>query len=215
MKHSISSEDLSLIRREFGPSSDEVVSYMEMLKGPGVERGVIGPNESSKLLERHIISSFLLADLMPFKAHLVDVGSGAGLPGIPLAIARKDLEVTLIEPMARRIEWLNYVSESLMLDNVSLVRSKVQELNAFPSKSIVWTSRALAPLTKLLTWMGPIMRKDDILLAVKGIRLQREMRELSPELRFSVSSIRLSHPLLSEPVRVAACQLERASSESL
>ncbi len=143
--------------------------YAEMLVGPGVARGVIGPREAARLWDRHLLNSALLGELIPDGARVLDVGSGAGLPGIPLAIARPDLRIVLLEAMARRVVWLEEVVTELGLE-VPVHRGRAEELGVrreIGGNDVV-TARAVAPLGRLAGWCLPLVAAGGRLLAVKG-----------------------------------------------
>lgn len=143
--------------------------YVALLAGPGVTRGLIGPRETSRLWERHVLNSAVLAELAPEGARVLDVGSGAGLPGIPLALARPDLAVTLLESMARRVAWLEEVIADLGLP-VRVHRGRVEDAvvrSALGEWDVV-TARAVAPLGRLASWCLPLVCPGGRLLAIKG-----------------------------------------------
>lgn len=149
--------------------------YAEHLATSGVERGLVGPREASRVWERHVLNCAVVAELVPDGARVVDVGSGAGLPGIPLALSRPDLRIVLIEPLARRVEWLAEVLEDLGLD-VAVERGRAEEAGVrhrWEGADVV-TARAVAPLAKLTAWALPLLRPGGRLLAVKGASARAE-----------------------------------------
>ena len=156
--------------------------YAGILATAGVTRGLIGPREVPRLWDRHLLNCGLLAPLVPSGATLVDVGSGAGLPGVVLAIARSDLAVTLLEPMARRVEFLEEVRAELGLDNVTVVRERAEQWGDHPRFAVV-TARALAPLPRLLAWGLPLLAPDGVLLAMKGASAADEIEASAADLR--------------------------------
>lgn len=160
----------------FGDELRRAEQFAAMLERHGVERGLIGPREVERIWERHILNSAVVGEQIPRGASVIDVGSGAGLPGIPLAIARPDLAVTLIEPMARRIDWLTEVAEELDLD-VRIVRGRAEEkaVRAEVGTADVVTSRAVAPLARLAGWCLPLLREGGMMLAVKGASARDEI----------------------------------------
>lgn len=167
--------------------------YAELLAGPGTERGLIGPRERSRLWDRHILNSAVLGERVPDGSTVCDIGSGAGLPGIPLAIARPDLDVTLVEPLLRRATFLSEVVDELGLTNVVVLRARAEELHGSASLSPgfdVVTSRAVAPLGRLLAWSMPLVSPTGRLLALKGSSIGEEVTAAAPTL----SSMRLSPP---------------------
>jgi 16S rRNA (guanine527-N7)-methyltransferase len=153
----------------FGERLPLAERFVALLTEHGVARGLIGPREVDRLWDRHVLNSAAIAELIPDEATVVDVGSGAGLPGVPLAIARPDLRLTLLEPMARRIAWLTEVVDDLGLD-VQVVRGRAEEpdVRRRLGGSDVVTARAVAPLAKLAGWCLPLVRPGGWLLALKG-----------------------------------------------
>jgi 16S rRNA (guanine527-N7)-methyltransferase len=142
-------------------------AYAERLAGDGVVRGLIGPREAPRLWERHLLNCALLAPALPGQARVVDIGSGAGLPGLVLAIARPDITITLVEPLLRRTTFLDEVVADLGLTNVTVVRGRADALHGQETYDVV-TSRAVAPLDRLLTWSMPLVAPHGALLAMKG-----------------------------------------------
>ena len=149
----------------FGAALSVAERYVGLLAGPGVERGLIGPREPARLWTRHVLNSAALAGFVPAGAEVLDVGSGAGLPGIPLALARTDLSVTLLEPMARRVAFLDEVVHELDL-NVVVRRDRAESVR--PASVDVVVARAVAPLEKLASLTLPLLRPGGLLLALKG-----------------------------------------------
>lgn len=164
----------------FGDAAGVAVRYVELLATTGVEWGLIGPRETDRLWERHVFNSAAVADLIPDRAHVVDVGSGAGLPGIPLALRRPDLRVTLLEPLLRRATFLTQAVEALGLaDRVEVVRVRAEDHRTSYDTVL---SRALAPLPRLLGWCLPLMTRGGAVLALKGRSAQQEVDEVSRDL---------------------------------
>src|SRR4051812_22656987 len=137
--------------------------YVELLATEGVVRGLIGPREAPRLWDRHLVNCALLAPLLPSQATVCDIGSGAGLPGLVLAIARPDLEVTLVEPLLRRTTFLDEVVAALGLAQVTVVRGRAEALHGVAQFDVV-TSRAVAPLDRLLGWSMPLVAANGALL---------------------------------------------------
>jgi 16S rRNA (guanine527-N7)-methyltransferase len=156
--------------------------YVELLATDGVERGLIGPREAPRLWDRHILNCLAVASAIPAGASVADLGSGAGLPGVVLAIGRPDLAVTLVEPLQRRITFLDEVVEELGLAQVRTVRARAEELRAGERFDVV-TARALAPLSRLLGWAMPLVAPDGALLAMKGSSASEEIDAASTVLR--------------------------------
>jgi len=160
----------------FGERLGSVQRYVELLAGTGVERGVVGPRETARLWERHVLNSAVIGELMAPGCRVLDVGSGAGLPGIALALARPDLTIALLEPMARRVAWLEEVVAELGLP-VAVHRGRA-ELPAGRALGPDWdvvTARAVAPLGRLAGWCLPLVRAGGRLLAVKGDNAAEEV----------------------------------------
>ncbi|AUH67508.1 MULTISPECIES: 16S rRNA (guanine(527)-N(7))-methyltransferase RsmG [Gordonia] len=154
----------------FGERLPLAEKYAQILSEEGVVRGLIGPRELPQLWTRHLLNCAVVSEEIPDGASVIDIGSGAGLPGIPLAIARPDLAVTLIEPLLRRTTFLEEVVSGLPLDNVTVVRGRAEEkavLKAVEPADVV-TSRAVAPLERLAKWSAPLIRGGGRLVALKG-----------------------------------------------
>lgn len=149
-------------------------SYATLLATAGVERGLIGPREAPRLWDRHLLNSAVLADLLPHASTVVDIGSGAGLPGIVLAIRRPDLHLTLVEPLLRRTTFLSEVVAALSLSNVEVVRGRADALHGRRRFDVV-TSRAVAPLDRLLEWSMPLVDAHGALVAMKGSSVGEEV----------------------------------------
>jgi len=162
----------------FGSRLDRAQRYAEILAGAGVERGLLGPREVDRLWDRHILNSAAIAELLETGERVADIGSGAGLPGIPLALARPDLRVTLIEPLLRRSEFLREVVDGLGLD-MTIVRGRAEDLSVRQQvgEMDAVVSRAVASLDKLTEWSMPLLRLDGRMAAIKGERAEQEIRE--------------------------------------
>jgi len=162
----------------FGSRLDRAQRYAEILAGAGVERGLLGPREVDRLWDRHILNSAAIAELLETGERVADIGSGAGLPGIPLALARPDLRVTLIEPLLRRSEFLREVVDDLGLD-MTIVRGRAEDLSVRQQvgEMDAVVSRAVASLDKLTEWSMPLLRLDGRMAAIKGERAEQEIRE--------------------------------------
>ncbi|ASW92719.1 16S rRNA (guanine(527)-N(7))-methyltransferase RsmG [Mycobacterium marseillense] len=152
--------------------------YARLLAGAGVERGLLGPREVGRIWERHILNSAAVAELLGADDRIIDIGSGAGLPGIPLAIARPELEVVLLEPLLRRSEFLTEVVNELGLA-VEVVRGRAEEpaLRGRFGKRDAAVSRAVAALDKLTKWSMPLLRPGGRMLAIKGERASEEVEQ--------------------------------------
>ena len=159
----------------FGDRLELAIRYANWLAGAGVERGLLGPRETDRLWERHLLNCAAVAALIPPGSQVVDIGSGAGLPGIALAIARPDLRITLAEPMLRRATFLEAVIADLGLSAVEVRRARAQELAKPRLRADVVTARAVAPIDRLAAISAPLLRSKGQLLAVKGAGLAAEV----------------------------------------
>ncbi|MFT4085042.1 MAG: 16S rRNA (guanine(527)-N(7))-methyltransferase RsmG [Nocardioides sp.] len=157
-------------------------AYAAWLAGPGVVRGLIGPREAPRLWERHLLNCGVVSRLVPDGVTVADIGSGAGLPGLVLAIARPDLSVTLVEPLLRRTTFLEEVVDDLALGNVEVVRGRAEALHGERGFDVV-TSRAVAPLGRLLGWSMPLVVPTGRLIAMKGRSAAAEVIDAAGELR--------------------------------
>ena len=156
--------------------------YAELLATEGVVRGLIGPREAPRLWERHLLNCAVLAELVPPAASVADVGSGAGLPGVVLAVARPDLRVTLVEPLLRRTRFLDEAVEALGLEEqVEVVRGRAEELAGTRTFDVV-TARAVAPLDRLARWCLPLVDPGGELVAMKGASARAEVEAAMPAL---------------------------------
>ena len=155
--------------------------YAALLAGPGVVRGLLGPREAPRLWDRHILNCAVAVDLVPEGASVADVGTGAGLPGIVWAIVRPDVQVTLVEPLLRRISFLEETVTELDLPNVTVCRGRAEELAGRMQVDVV-TARAVAPLDKLARWTLPLLKSGGVLLALKGQSVADELASAESEL---------------------------------
>jgi 16S rRNA (guanine527-N7)-methyltransferase len=163
----------------FGDRLPLAVAYAELLITDGVVRGLIGPREAPRIWERHLINCAVMSEMIPIGASVTDVGSGAGLPGIVLAVARPDLMITLVEPLARRTAFLSEAVTTLGLDStVTVVRGRAEDLAGGPlAAADVVTARAVAPLDRLAGWCLPLAAIGGRLLALKGSSAAEEVAE--------------------------------------
>jgi 16S rRNA (guanine527-N7)-methyltransferase len=174
--------DPAVLAQVFAPGRLDVLHrYAALLASEGVLRGLIGPREVPRLWDRHLLNCGLLGPLVPEASRVVDLGSGAGLPGLVLALARPDLDVTLIEPMARRTAFLEEARATLDAGNVRVVRGRAEDWSGAERFDVV-TARALAPLAKLLTWALPLVAPGGSLLAMKGSSAEEEITAAGSEL---------------------------------
>lgn len=169
-------------RDVFGDRYADAVRYAELLAEAGVQRGLIGPREVPRLWERHLLNCAVLSEVVPEGVTVCDVGSGAGLPGIPLALVRDDLKITLLEPLLRRTNFLTEVVELLGLDHVTVVRGRAEEVLGTLQPVHVVTARAVAPLDRLAGWGIPLLRPYGEMLALKGDTAEEELKSAATAL---------------------------------
>jgi 16S rRNA (guanine527-N7)-methyltransferase len=169
-------------REVFGDRFADAVRYAELLAEAGVQRGLIGPREVPRLWERHLLNCAVLSEVVPEGVTVCDVGSGAGLPGIPLALVREDIKITLLEPLLRRTNFLTEVVELLGLDHVTVVRGPAGAvMGKLPAGHVV-TARAVAPLDRLAAWGIPLLRPYGEMLALKGDTAEEELKSAATAL---------------------------------
>lgn len=170
----------SVLDDVFGDRRDAAEAYVSLLLDEGMTWGLIGPREADRIWQRHVLNSAAVASLVPEGADVLDVGSGAGLPGIPLALARPDAHVTLLEPLARRVEFLELAVSRLGLeDQVVVMRGRAEDFRG--GRTEIVTCRAVAPLGRLIEWCWPLVGSE--LLAIKGASAADEVRKNDRELR--------------------------------
>jgi 16S rRNA (guanine527-N7)-methyltransferase len=169
--------DTAVLGHFFGERAPVALAFARHLGTSALVHGLLGPRELPRLWTRHIFNCAAIGPLVPPSARVADVGSGAGLPGLVLAIARPDLEVTLVEPLLRRVAWLDEVTKDLDLTNVAVVRARAEELPT--AWADVATARAVAPLAKLTAWCLPLVKPGGLMLAIKGRSAAEELRESS------------------------------------
>lgn len=170
------------LRDYFGPAYDRVEAFHDLLVGQGELRGLIGPRELPRLWSRHLLNSGAVVPFLPTEGTIVDLGSGAGLPGIVVAAMLPDVNVALIEPMERRCAWLSEVADELELGNVDVRRGRAEEFHgAFEADAV--TARAVAALDKLARWSFPLLRRGGVLVALKGRSAAAEIESATKVLR--------------------------------
>jgi 16S rRNA (guanine527-N7)-methyltransferase len=185
--------------------------FAEILTTRAIERGLLGPREAERVWERHLVNCAVLADLLPAGARVVDVGSGAGLPGLVLAIRRSDLRVDLVESLRRRTDFLDEaVSELGLTDAVRVVRGRAEDafvIDAVGSADWV-TARAVAPIDRLVRWCLPLLRPDGHLLAMKGRSAAEELAKHTEAIRRAggrdARVVRCDVPDAGEPLLVVS-----------
>ncbi|GAA1997691.1 16S rRNA (guanine(527)-N(7))-methyltransferase RsmG [Microbacterium ulmi] len=187
----------------FGDRIDLARRFTAALGEHGEERGLIGPLEPPRLWTRHVLNSAVIAPL--FSGRVGDIGSGAGLPGLVLAIARPDVEWILIEPMERRVAWLSEQAASLGLDNVEVLRSRAEDWKRGPSLDAV-TARAVSALRTLVPLAAPLVRDGGELILLKGAGAAAEIDAAAKQLtkhRLTAARVEIvGEGLLTEPTRV-------------
>jgi 16S rRNA (guanine527-N7)-methyltransferase len=161
-------------------------AFAELLTGEATVRGLIGPREVPRLWERHLLNCAVITERMPEGSSVCDIGSGAGLPGIAVAIRRPDLNLTLVEPLLRRTTFLELAVSRMGLDNVTVHRGRAEELHGDPEWAggfDVVTSRAVAPMDRLAGWSLPLVRPGGLFLAMKGSSAQEELDRAAKVIR--------------------------------
>ena len=188
----------------FGDTLPVATRFAELLADDGVRRGLIGPREVPRLWERHLINCAVVEELIPEGAEVVDVGSGAGLPGLVLGLLRPDIRMTLLEPLLRRTVFLDEAVDLLGLSNVTVRRGRAEEVHGQMYTDFV-TARAVAPLSRLAGWSLPLLRKDGSLLALKGEQAESELAEAEKD----VSKMR---PSVCDVIRVGRGKVDPATT---
>ena len=191
----------------FGDRLPVAQRYAELLAGSGVIRGLIGPREAPRLWERHILNCAVITELIAADSTVVDVGSGAGLPGLVIAIRRPDLSVTLVEPLLRRVRWLDEVVDTLGLTNVTVARGRAETLWDEVAPADVVTSRAVSAVANLAVWSVPLVRPGGWWLPMKGASVADEIehsRELLAAVGITeIEVVECGADILDEPTIVA------------
>ena len=195
----------------FSDPLPQAVAFADLLAGEATVRGLIGPREVPRLWERHLLNCAAVTELIPEGSSVCDIGSGAGLPGIVIAIRRPDIDVTLVEPLLRRTAFLDLVVSTMELHNVTVRRGRAEEFHddaATDGGFDVVTSRAVAPLDRLARWSLPLVRDGGLLLAMKGSSAQEELDAAGPLVRrlggVDADVRVIDEPWLDHPVRVIA-----------
>lgn len=170
------------ITEVYPDAAENLARFAHWLAGAGVERGFLGPREVDRIWDRHIANCAVVEELIPQNSKVFDIGSGAGLPGLVLAIVRTDITISLIEPLMRRSEFLKEVVADLgITEQVTVLRGRAEELKG--QTAPVVTARAVAPLGKLLTWSLPLTTKGGQILAMKGSSAATEIAEATDILK--------------------------------
>lgn len=201
----ITAAELKAAEAIFGDRLDLASRYVEHLATSGTERGLIGPREVPRLWSRHVLNCAVIEHEIAPGKHVADVGSGAGLPGLCLAIARPDLELTLIEPLERRVIWLQEVVDDLGLDNVTVMRTRA-ELAVGQVDADVVTARAVSALTNLAGLTIPLLQGKGEVVAIKGRSAGEEIEKAAKTIRklggVDTSVVVVGEDLLEEPTTV-------------
>lgn len=210
LKVALSESDRVAAEAVFGDHLPLAERYVQHLATTGIERGLIGPREVPRLWGRHVLNCAVVQEYIAPNASVVDVGSGAGLPGLCLAIARPDLKLTLIEPLERRVIWLNEVVEDLGLENVTVLRSRAEQAVGAVDADVV-TARAVSALVGLVDITLPILRGTGELLALKGRSAAEEIAKARKKLnRYGARETEIltaGANLLEEPTTVVRVRL--------
>ena len=178
----------------FGSALETAERYAELLAGPGVERGLIGPRETARLWERHLMNCAAVAELVPHPCSVIDLGSGAGLPGIVLAMLLPDCELVLLEPMARRFVFLEECVRALGLRNAVVHRGRAEDVAGRLVADVV-TARAVAPLERLAGLALGLTVPGGLVLAMKGAGAAAEIERARPVLRrLGARDVAVVHP---------------------
>lgn len=193
----------------FAEQLPQAQRYVEHLCTTGISHGLLGPREVPRMWSRHVLNSAVLAPELPAAGTVADVGAGAGLPGLALALARQDVDFILIEPMERRVDWLDTVVRDLGLGNVQVIRARAEEVSDEVMADVV-TARAVSALKKLIPLTSPLMADDGQLMLIKGRSAADEISAASKQIR----KARLSEPrirllgegLLDEATTVVSAQ---------
>jgi 16S rRNA (guanine527-N7)-methyltransferase len=189
----------------FGSVLPTAESYARLLAGPGVERGLVGPGEAARIWDRHLLNCAAVAELVPMRGEIADLGSGAGLPGIVLAMLRPHTRVTLVEPMARRAEFVAECCEALGLANVRIRRARAEDLAGECDADVV-TARAVARLDRLAPLAVGLARRGGLILAIKGASATAEVATAGQVLRelgvTDIAVVVVGASVLSQPTTV-------------
>ena len=194
----------TLILQAYPEAVNQLQQFHDLLAVEGPIRGLLGPKEVEKLWDRHIGNSLVLESLLPEGCSLIDIGTGAGLPGIPIAIARPDLEIHLVEPMQRRIEFLELAVAKLGLSNTQIHRARAEQLHGQLVADLV-TARAVASVKDLIQWCEPLLNSHGRLVLLKGEKAEIELKEAKPTMHkhglVLDDIVLLGQDLLIEPTR--------------
>lgn len=201
----LTAEERPAAETVFGDRLPLAERYVQHLATSGMERGLLGPREVPRLWSRHVLNCAVVATLIDKDAHVADVGSGAGLPGLTLALARADLELTLIEPLERRCIWLHEVVEDLGLDNVTIMRGRAEQVVDHVNADFA-TARAVSALSNLASLTIPLLHGKGTVLAIKGRSAAEEVEKASKIIRRlggkKTEVVTVGEDILDEPTTV-------------
>ena len=208
----ISTKELLAARTIFGDDLPLAERFVHHLATSGIERGLLGPRELPRLWDRHVLNCAVVGVLIPEASRVADVGSGAGLPGLALAIARPDAAFLLIEPLERRVNWLREVTEDLGLKNVEIFRGRAEQAIGKSDVDVV-TARAVSALSGLASLTMPLLKGQGEVLAIKGRSAGEEVEKAAKIIRrLGGKSTRVETvggDLLDEPTTVVRIVVER------
>lgn len=206
--------DLALGESLFQGRADLAFQFHALLCTTGVDHGLVGPREVPIMWMRHVVNCAAVADIARGSGDIVDVGSGAGLPGLVLAIALPEQSVTLVEPMERRCTWLRNAVDELGLTNVTIVNSRAEDAAASVSGDFV-TARAVAGLSKLLPWMAGVGKPGATIAAIKGESVLNEVRAAMKVVRkLKIEDVEIIHcgtGVVEPPTTVVRAKLARST----
>jgi 16S rRNA (guanine527-N7)-methyltransferase len=201
----ITAAEKAAAEKIFGDRLGLAERYVEHLATSGMERGLLGPREVPRLWSRHVLKCAVVAELIGQGSSVADVGSGAGLPGLTLALARRDLQLTLIEPLERRVIWLNEVVQDLGLDNVTVLRMRAEQAVGQVTADVV-TARAVSALKNLAGLTIPLLEGHGEVLAIKGRSASEEIDKAAKTIRklggTATTVVTVGEGLLEEPTTV-------------
>jgi 16S rRNA (guanine527-N7)-methyltransferase len=178
----------AVVLGRFADHVELLVRYADLLAGPGIVRGLLGPRELPRLWDRHLLNCIAVAELVPTDARVIDIGSGAGLPGLAIACVRPDIRVDLVESLRRRTDFLTEVVDTLGLaERVRVIRGRAEDQTVIAQAggAPVVTARAVAPLDRLVRWAAPLLAPGGSLVALKGDTAEQELAAHQSMLRRS------------------------------
>ena len=209
----ITAAEREAAEKSFGDRLALAERYVEHLATSGTERGLIGPREIPRLWGRHVLNCAVIESEIAQGSHVADVGSGAGLPGLCLAIARPDLELTLIEPLERRVIWLQEVVDDLGLDNVTIMRTRAEQAVGLVKADVV-TARAVSALSNLAGLTIPLLDGEGEVVAIKGRSAADEIEKATKVIRklggIQTSVVTVGQDLLEEPTTVVRIVVKKS-----